>query len=63
MEHRLTPPAAADLNFYKAPMEVLNQFKTLPGSRKEAVAAMNQSAFVKAHIPQAIIEIYSQRES
>lgn len=63
MEHRLTPPAAADINFYKAPMEVLNQFKTLPGSRKEAVAAMNQSAFVKAHIPQAIIEIYSQRES
>ena len=63
MEHRLTPPAAADINFYKAPMEVLNQFKALPSSRKEAVAAMSQSAFVKAHIPQTIIDIYSQRES
>lgn len=57
---RLLPPAAADVNFYSAPEEVLRQFKTLPATLDEAIAVMRESAFVREHIPQKIIDIYSR---
>ena len=57
----LQPGPATDINLYPAPAAVLAGFKRLPSTLQEAIAVMEQSDFIKEHIPQAIIETYGKR--
>lgn len=61
IENKLTPPPAADINFFKADEHTLRGFRKLPTSFAEAVAVMQESAFIQEHIPAEIIELYSRR--
>ncbi len=54
----MTPPPAADLNLYTADEKTLAGFRKLPASAEEAVAAMRASEFIRAHLPEGIIEPY-----
>ncbi|MBR0081853.1 MAG: glutamine synthetase [Clostridia bacterium] len=58
LRKQMIPPAPANVNLFKAPPEVLAQYPKLPGSLPEARALAAESAFVKAHIPQEILDIY-----
>lgn len=58
IERGLTLPDPADLNLYNAAPQILSRFKKLPSSYEEACLAAQNSDFIKAHIPAAIIDIY-----
>ena len=58
--HRRLPlPPSTDLNLYEAPAEQLAGFRRLPASFEEARAAAASSAFVREHLPAAVLEAYS----
>ncbi len=57
----LTPPAALNINMFKAPADVLSKLKKLPESFEEAMALAEGSAFVRALVPAPIIEAYKNR--
>ena len=59
IKNRRSLPAAADINLYKAEPSVLAGFEKLPESYAEAYRAAKSSDFIKAHIPQEILAIYS----
>lgn len=61
IRNKLTPPPAADINFFKADKETLAKFKTLPASLDEAISIMEQSEFIKKYLPKQIIELYSKK--
>ena len=61
IKEKMTPPIAADLNFFKVDESARSQFKKLPSSLDEAIDLMRASDFIKEHVPQRIIEIYSQK--
>ena len=61
IKEKMMPPIAADLNFFKADESTRSQFKKLPSSLDEAIGLMRASDFIKEHVPQRIIEIYSQK--
>lgn len=61
IEHQLELPMVADFNLYKAKPSVLKKFRQLPGSLEEARKAACDSAFIRAHIPGAILNSYCQR--
>lgn len=52
-------PPSTDLNLYEAPAEQLAGFRRLPASFEEARAAAASSAFVREHLPAAVLEAYS----
>lgn len=58
IEHRLELPPAADINLFKAEEAVLAIFKKLPADLASACKQAADSAFIKAHIPAAILDIY-----
>ena len=58
IEYKLDLPAAADFNLYKAEEETLKNFKSLPLDLKSARQIATNSAFIKEHIPAAILDIY-----
>lgn len=58
IEHRLELPPAADINLFKAEEAVLAKFKKLPADLASACKQAADSAFIKAHIPAAILDIY-----
>lgn len=62
IRNKLVPPPAADINFFQADEEALSKFKKLPATLDEAILAMRESEFIKAHIPQKIIELYSNKD-
>ena len=51
-------PAAADQNLFTAEQSTLERYKTLPGSRAEAVLLAQGSSFVHKHLPQMLIDAY-----
>ncbi len=59
--NKLTPPPAADINFFKSDKETLAKFKMLPSSLDEAISVMKKSDFIKKYLPNQIIELYSQK--
>ena len=61
LTNRLTPPEASDLNLYTQPGEVLQAFDRLPDSLDEARRIASESAFVQAHLPAPIVDIYCRR--
>ncbi len=58
IQNNLTPPQAADINFFKANASTLSHFKRLPSSLNEAVFLMKDSEFIHNYLPEQIIEMY-----
>lgn len=61
IQNNLTPPPASDINLFKADEETLSQFKKLPASLDEAITVMKESTFIRKHLPEQIIELYSRK--
>lgn len=60
MEQNLTLPPAADLNLFTADADTLRRFQKLPDSLASAKRAARESAFIRAHLPAAVINAYCQ---
>ena len=58
LAHDLQLCPASDFNVYTAPVEVLDGLKKLPGSLAEAAALAEASAFIRKHLPEAVISAY-----
>ena len=56
--HQLYLPPAANFNLYHADAKTLQQFSKLPTSMQEAAQIAAASTFVKAHIPEKILNLY-----
>lgn len=54
----LLPPPSTDVNLFSAPEEVLSGCRRLPVSLQEAADAAERSAFIRAHLPEAVIRAY-----
>ena len=54
----LTPPAPADINFYRALADALARFAALPDSLQEARQAVKQSALVKEKLPASLVALF-----
>ncbi len=54
-------PPSADLNLFTADAVTLSHFRKLPGSLAEAGKTAAASDFIRAHVPQAIINAYCLR--
>ena len=61
IQNNLTPPPSSDINLFKADEETLSQFKKLPSSLDEAITVMKESTFIRKHLPEQIIELYSRK--
>ncbi len=61
IENKLTPPPASDINFFKADEETLKKFVKLPATLDEAINVIKKSEFIKKHLPEQIIELYSRK--
>ena len=61
IQNKLELQDPSDINLYKADSDTLAKFKQLPENLKSACALANSSAFIKEHIPNAILEIYCNR--
>ena len=55
-------PAAADFNMYKADDNTLKKYKKLPATLENAKQKAATSAFIKRHLPKAIISAYCDKE-
>ena len=58
LEHDLQLCPASDFNVYTAPAEVLDGLEKLPASLPEAAALAEASAFIRRHLPEAVISAY-----
>lgn len=58
IESGLQLPAAADYNLYTAAPSVLAQLGQLPSNLESACKIARDSAFIREHIPSAILDIY-----
>ena len=58
VQNRLPLPAAADFNTFTASADALAAYQRLPASRKEAMVAAASSAFIREHLPAAVISAY-----
>ena len=61
IKDNLELPAPADLTLFKAPIEVLANFRQLPGNLPAACQEAKNSSFIKKCIPKAITELYCNR--
>lgn len=58
IQNKLALPDAVDYNLYTAPNDILRELKEIPDTLEKACAQARQSEFIRAHIPQAILDIY-----
>lgn len=61
IQNKLDLPDAVDYNLYTAPNDILRELKEIPDTLEKACAQARQSEFIRAHIPQAILDIYCNR--
>lgn len=61
IKENLELPEPADLNLFKAPIEILANFRQLPGNLPAACQEAKNSSFIKKCIPKAITELYCSR--
>lgn len=61
IKNKLTLPAAADFNLYKADAKTLSNYKRLPQNLKSACDIAVNSNFIRKHIPDAILDIYCKK--
>lgn len=62
IQNKLELPAPADINLFKAPLEVLANFNKLPEDLSQARQTAAQSDFIKEHVPAEILAIYCQEQ-
>ena len=58
IERKLPLQEPVNLNLYTADAETIARFASLPGSYQEACEAAGESAFIRAHVPPEILQIY-----
>lgn len=61
IKKNLELPAPADLNLFKAPIEILEKFRQLPSNLPAACQEAKNSSFIKECIPAAILDLYCSR--
>lgn len=61
LTHQLTLPDAKNINLYTAEPSVLSTLKKLPEKLSTARQLASESAFIKSHIPQGILDIYCRK--
>lgn len=61
IQNKLELPRPADINLYKSDANVLAKFEQLPGDFKSAYASAVNSNFIAKYIPDAILDIYCDR--
>ena len=61
LQNRMELPPAADINLFTADQKTLSQFRKLPENLNAACKIAEESEFIKAHIPPAILDIYCHR--
>ena len=61
IENKRELPIAANCNLYKADAETLAGFKQLPQDWETARRAAENSAFIREHLPAAIVAAYCRR--
>ena len=59
---KMTPPESRDYNLYTAPEEKLADLKKLPSTLAEAAALAKESGFIRAHLPEKLVEEYARRK-
>ena len=59
LDGKLTPPPPANINLFKADPETLAKFQRLPMSLAEAQSLAASSAFIRSHIPETILNLYT----
>ncbi|MBQ1985992.1 MAG: type I glutamate--ammonia ligase, partial [Clostridia bacterium] len=60
IQNKLLPPAAANFNLFTADPGMLKGLQKLPASLDEAIAIMQNSSFIREHIPHSVLTIYSK---
>ncbi len=55
-------PAPANLNLFRAEADALAEFQKLPADIAEARAIAVDSEFIRAHVPEKILDIYCCRQ-
>ena len=58
LEHQTDIPVVADFDMYEADENKLREYKMLPQTLQAAKQAAKDSAFIKKHLPDSIINIY-----
>ena len=58
LDKKLDLPTPANLNLFTADAATLAEYNTLPGSLAEAKRVAAADEFIRAHIPQTILDIY-----
>lgn len=61
IQNKLALPDAVDYNLYTAPDDILRELREIPDTLEKACAQARRSEFIRAHIPQAILDIYCNR--
>ncbi len=61
LQNKPDMPSAANINLYKASAETLAKFKKLPENFSSACQVAASSEFIKAHVPEAILNIYCNK--
>ena len=59
--NNMTPPPAADINFFHNDKDLYKNFDKLPSTLDEAIAVMKESEFIKDCLPEQIIDLYSRK--
>ena len=62
IQNQLELPPALDCNLYTAQPDFLNTLEQIPASLEKACELARQSAFIRSHIPKAILEVYCSRQ-
>ena len=58
IERRLPLPEPANMNLFRTDPEILSKFERLPGTIEEARKIALSSDFIRAHVPEKILNIY-----
>lgn len=61
IEKKLPLPESADVNLFSADAETLRRYERLPASLHEAAALAQGSGFIRAHVPELILNAYAER--
>lgn len=62
IQNRLELPGAVDYNLYNAHPDILNELQRIPDTLEKACEQARQSEFIRAHIPEAILETYCNQQ-
>ena len=58
IKNNLELPKPANINLFRADEETLSKFRRLPENLEEAKSTARDSEFIRAHIPEKILNIY-----